>query len=157
MKKEVTMETKKIEELIDRFFEGLTSNEEEKELYAFFEQKDIPEYLQKYKPVFAYFENGLQKVSPQPKKKRIWAWASVAASLLALIGLWFFYPKETQSSDNLYEGSYIIRKGVKITDPAIVRPEIEQALYCISMQEEISELMQDEFDDSELIELMYEQ
>ena len=152
------MNTKNIEELIDRFFEGLTSNREEKELYDFFAQENIPEHLYKYKPVFAYFESGIQNenqsVSPQPKKKRIWLWASVAASSLILIGLWFFHPKENQSFDP-YEGSYIIRKGVKITDPKVVRPEIERSLYHIAMENEISERMQqDEFDDPEL---MYEQ
>jgi hypothetical protein len=162
MRKEITMENKKIEELIDRFFEGLTSNREEKELYAFFAQEDIPGYLQKYKPVFAYFEGGLQtenqidfapKISRQPKRKRIWIWTSVAASLLILIGLRVFQPKDNQSFDP-YEGSYIIRKGVKITNPELIRPEIERSLYHASMQEEISARMQDQF---VIQALMYEQ
>lgn len=147
------MEDRKIEELIARFFEGLTSNREEKELYAFFAQEDIPGYLQEYKPVFAYFENEIQaenqmdftpKVPSQPKKKRIWIWTGVAASLFILIGLRISYPKENILFDS-YEGSYIIRKGVKITDPEIIRPEIERSLYRVSMQEEISARMQDQF------------
>jgi hypothetical protein len=156
------MENKKIEELIDRFFEGLTSNEEEKALYAFFAQENIPEYLQEYKPVFAYFEKGIQaenqidftpEVSSEPKKKRIWIWTSVAASLLLVIGLRIFHPDNNTPSDP-YEGSYIIRKGVKITDPEIIRPEIERSLYRVSMQEEISARMQNQFVNQVL---MYEQ
>jgi hypothetical protein len=156
------MENKKIEELIDRFFEGLTSNREEKELYVFFAQENIPEYLQKYKPVFAYFENEIQaenqidftpEVFSEPKKKRIWIWTSVAASLLLVIGLRIFHP-DNNTPSGPYEGSYIIRKGVKITDPEIIRPEIERSLYRISMQEEISARMQDQFVNQALI---YEQ
>jgi hypothetical protein len=156
------MDTKEIENLIERFFEGLTSNQEEKELYAFFAQENIPEYLRKYKPVFVYFESGIQdekpidfalKVSSQPKKKRIWIWTSVAASLLIIIGFRIFQPKDNEYL-NPYEGSYIIRKGVKITDPEIIRPEIERSLYRVSMQGEISARLIDQF---EYQELMYEQ
>lgn len=142
------MENKEIEELIDRFFEGLTSNREEKELYAFFAQEDIPGYLRKYKPVFAYFENGMQ--NKKPKRKQLWIWTSVAASLLILIGLRVFYPKDNPDLDS-YDGSYIIRKGVKITDPELIRLEIERSLYHVSMLEEISIHMQDQFENQEII------
>lgn len=156
------MENKKTEELIDRFFEGLTSNREEKELYAFFAQENIPEHLQKYRPVFAYFENGIRdekpndftpKVSSQPKKKRLWLWSGIAASLLLVTGLRILHPKDGEHF-NPYEGSYIIRKGVKISDPEIIRPEIERSLYRVSMQGEISARLIDQF---EYQELMYEQ
>lgn len=156
------MKNKKTEELIDRFFEGLTSNQEEKELYAFFTQENIPGHLQKYKPVFAYFENGIRnenqagfvpEISSKPKKKRIWIGTGIAASLLIAIGLRIWQPKDNESF-NPYEGSYIIRKGVKITDPEIIRPEIERSLYRVSMQEEISARLMDQFNNQELI---YEQ
>ncbi|MDR2621289.1 MAG: hypothetical protein LBC48_01755 [Dysgonamonadaceae bacterium] len=152
------MENKRAEELIDRFFDGLTSNREEKELYAFFAQENIPGYLQKYQPVFAYFEKGIQtenqidftpEVFSQPKKKRIWIWTGIAASLLLVIGLRIFHPKDNLLF-NPYEGSYIIRKGVKITDPEIIRPEIERSLYRVSMQEEISARLIDQFEYQEL-------
>ena len=34
-----------IENLLERFFEGETSNAEEQELYAFFARPDLPEHL----------------------------------------------------------------------------------------------------------------
>ncbi|MCS3063106.1 hypothetical protein NXX40_10920 [Parabacteroides distasonis] len=37
-----TEEYKSIEDLLDRFFEGQTSNEEERVLYEFFARPDIP-------------------------------------------------------------------------------------------------------------------
>lgn len=42
----------KIEELIDRYFEGQTSCEEERELRSFFTQENVPESLQVYRPLF---------------------------------------------------------------------------------------------------------
>ena len=133
----------RIEEQIERFFEGQTSNEEEQQLYAFFSSENIPEHLLPYRPVFAYFETGIKEESglqnnPKSRQpswgKKISIWASVAASLLILVsfGLYHF----TKGKEyNPYEGSYIIRNGVKITDPKIVIPEIEKSLYLVQQQE----------------------
>ena len=47
-----TEEYKSIEDLLDRFFEGQTSNEEERVLYKFFARPDIPAHLERYREVF---------------------------------------------------------------------------------------------------------
>jgi len=131
---------KRIEELIERFFEGQTTNEEERELYDFFSSENVPEPFLSYRPIFAYFETGIKEESDHqiiiqsPQNKRIRIWASVAASLLILIsfGIYHF----TREKDfNPYKGSYIVRNGVKITDPKIVNPEIEKTLYLVQQQE----------------------
>ena len=44
-----------IRELTDRFFEGTTTLEEERRLYDFFRQKDIPQDLEPYKDMFLDF------------------------------------------------------------------------------------------------------
>ncbi|MCL1932709.1 MAG: hypothetical protein FWF53_02700 [Candidatus Azobacteroides sp.] len=130
---------KKIEELIDRFFEGQTTNEEERELYDFFSSENIPESLLPYRPIFAYFETGIKEESGHPiiiqssRNKRIRIWASIAASLLILISLGIYH--FTREKDyNPYEGSYIVRNGVKITDPKIVNPKIEKTIEEILRQ-----------------------
>lgn len=46
----------KIDELIDRYFEGQTSCEEERELRSFFTKENVPEHLQVYRPLFACLE-----------------------------------------------------------------------------------------------------
>jgi len=53
-----TEEYKSIEDLLDRFFEGQTSNEEERVLYEFFARPDIPAHLERYREVF-----GLSRVA----------------------------------------------------------------------------------------------
>ena len=55
MKEELTH----IEILLERFFEGQTSNEDEQELYRFFRRDDVPDELAAYKPMMLYFESGL--------------------------------------------------------------------------------------------------
>ena len=54
-----TEEYKSIEDLLDRFFEGQTSNEEERVLYEFFARPDIPAHLERSREVFGYFESGI--------------------------------------------------------------------------------------------------
>ena len=61
----------KIEELIDRYFEGQTSCDEERELRRFFTQENIPESLQVYRPLFACLDQeakAFQKESIPAKK-----------------------------------------------------------------------------------------
>jgi len=131
---------KEIEDLLERFFEGGTSNMEEEQLYRFFAGRDIPEHLLRYKPVFSYFETGVkdefvEKVVPVRRLQRS-KWfilGGIAAALLALILLNLFY---TQKPFNPYEGSYIVRNGVRITDPEIIRPELEATIRRVLQQEE---------------------
>jgi len=143
---------KRIEELIERFFNGQTTNEEEQELYDFFSGGNVPEHLLPYRPVFAYFETGIKeedavsklflnandtnsrKYYTVDKNKKIRIWASIAASILILISFGtYHFTREKEF--NPYEGSYIIRNGVKITDPKIVIPEIEKTIYFVQQQE----------------------
>jgi len=160
----------RIEELIERFFEGKSSNGEEQELYAFFSGENIPEHLLPYRPVFGYFESGIkeeklnhQTIIPKTKrlflKKNIRIWAGIAASLLILIlfGIEHF---SREKEYIMYEGSYIVRNGIKITDPKIVIPEIKKTLYLAQQQEKEFDLMFQqsmEINQTDLLEQMIEE
>lgn len=48
------MDYKYINQLLDRYWQGLTSLEEEHILHAFFSQEEIPAELRPYQPLFAY-------------------------------------------------------------------------------------------------------
>ena len=94
-----------IDELMERFFNGETSNAEEQELYRFFARKDVPDHLKKYQPVFGFFETGIAHESDSSVNeataamksgikhltlRRTWLWsgiAAVAASLLLFLFL----------------------------------------------------------------------
>mgnify|MGYP000626673084 FL=1 len=47
-----------IDELLNRYFEGETSSEEERELRAFFTSGNVPDRLAVYTPMFTYLEEG---------------------------------------------------------------------------------------------------
>lgn len=129
-------EYRHIEELLERFFEGETSNAEEQELYRFFVRQDLPESLKPYRPVFEYFETGIARevsgmetgkaVRKVPFAKRwLSAAIAVAASLLLLFVL-NIRKGETEDNFNPYAGSYIIRNGVRTEIPEEVAREIDK-------------------------------
>ena len=132
-----------IEQLIERFLDGATSLSEEKELYAFFAGEEVPEHLEPYRELFAWFDGGLadevsktvaEQPAPRPKFRiRVWATVAVAAAAVAVILL--MRPAAPAGEFDPFEGSYIVRNGVKITDPVVVRPEAEATLQKVDEEE----------------------
>ncbi len=144
---------KHIENLIERFFEGETSNKEENELYSFFSQNDIPEHLKSFIPVFQFFETKIEEefkttqnsvLMPQKAKSSIkpWSiWIGIAASILVMVTIFSKITRNDHSFDP-YEESYIIRNGKVITDMKIIRPELEATLANVyEEQENINKLL----------------
>ena len=150
--------------LLERFFEGQTSIEEEQELYRFFMRDDIPEELVRYKPVINYFESGLAdelRSSIQPethtsKRKRWIIWSGIAASFLLAMCTSFYFLAAREAPDP-FEGSYIIRNGVRITDLNLIRPELEATIQKVLLQEQETEQLIEQLskiDDSPEIQIM---
>ena len=98
----------KIDELLDKYFEGETSCEEERELRRFFTEEEVPEHLQTYRPLFAYLNReatsmaepteeksvtteSAKEVPTQRKPSRLYrtfyAVSGIAAGLLLLLGV----------------------------------------------------------------------
>ncbi|MDR2764478.1 MAG: hypothetical protein LBB90_05550 [Tannerella sp.] len=154
-------EFREIEQLLERFFEGRTSGEEEQRLYRFFAQKALPEQWLRYKPLFSYFETGLAAeeyrlpdsgVRPHPlsHRKHRMVWAGVAALLAGILaGIPFL--KETMQFDP-YEGSYIVRNGVHITDLNRIRPELEATVQDVMQQQEEYERLIQTLDDTDSLD-----
>ena len=136
---------KNIEELLKRFFNGDTSNEEEGLLYSFFHSKEVPEHLKQYIPLFEYFENGILEETKGAetneytiRKKTLWSRRkvviSVAAAVLLLIAA---SPLLLNNSGeySVYEGSYIIQSGEKIYDIEQIKAEQEAIEFKIAQKE----------------------
>ena len=60
---------KDIETLINKYFEGETTCEEERRLRRFFAEGLVPEHLEVYCPMFAFFE-AEQKIKVMPPRCR---------------------------------------------------------------------------------------
>lgn len=139
-----------IRELTDRFFKGMTTLEEERRLYDFFRQKDIPQDLEPYKDMFLDFsaltlserETGLlasdtpgtsgqaRPEKPQNARRIALKYSLEAAAtilLAALIG-WGTHTRQERKLAARYEGSYMIVNGVRTDKLTRIRPEIERTL-----------------------------
>ena len=140
-------EHKHIYDLVDKFLEGRTSNAEERELYAWFRENEVPAEWQELKAMFEWYEAGMPEInnahsdqlSEQPtpitqhtttsrprRRVRMWltgAAITAAASIAAL--LWF---TPTTPTIDIYEGSYIIEAGVMCDNSESIRQDIEELL-----------------------------
>lgn len=133
---------KYIEDLLEKFFEGLTSVSEEKELYRFFAETEIlPEHLNKYKSMFEYLgteiEIELEEIFKQESKviagekinlqnntlldkKWMITISAIAASLLLIF---LINPFGKTEDFNTFEGSFVKIDGVVIEDEAAMEAE----------------------------------
>jgi hypothetical protein len=132
------------EALLARFFEGQTSRAEEQELYRVFSQETLPERLKRYKPLFDWFEGGLAdecrstETAPLPvlrRRRRQRLWQAVAVAAL-LTGMAFGLSLLKGTFSDPYEGSYLVRGGVKITDLKLIRPELEATYHRVMQQQD---------------------
>ncbi len=96
------METKEaIQELLEKYFQGQTSIDEEKQLRKYFLQPNVDETLLQFKPIFVFFEQESQSSAPEtiknfePRVKirllrnKYLALAAAAVVVLAISFSWF--------------------------------------------------------------------
>lgn len=121
---------KDLDNILDRYFEGETTLDEERTLREYFRQQDIPEEYKVYAPMFRFFteekESGTEEVATKKKKRKlpIYIWSSVAACILLVITIVSIY--NYQANDTSRSLVYI--DGEKISDVQIIN---SQALISI--------------------------
>lgn len=134
---------KDIEMLLNKYFEGETTCEEERELRHFFTGGLVPDHLQVYRPMFSYFETEHTKFSepivetfPLRKKtktlrKYITYSSGIAAVILLLLGITGTFRELAPSPAN-----YVVIDGKRYTDAAFVREQAVAAFREVSLSEE---------------------
>lgn len=93
--------------LLDRYFLGETSLEEEQQLREYFRDGDIHPELAAYPPLFSYWEQAGEIVAPKVKRSAVrrrlsvrWLTAAAAAVVLLLsLNTWFFAPTDSGNPD----------------------------------------------------------
>lgn len=89
------MELDKIENILEKYFQGETTIAEENQLKEYFSSSDVAQHLEQYRPIFGYFSQVKQQKStqeiPLKTKKRNVAWLSIAASVVVLLGIGTYY------------------------------------------------------------------
>ena len=129
---------KNIEEYIQRFMEGETTNAEEQAIYRFFHTNEVPEHLKPYTDMFAWYEEGMpEEKLPKPKTRPLWVriplelWSMGIAAMLVIgigLGIVLSFGNSTNEEWSCYEGSYVEVNGKRITDVETIMPIILKTL-----------------------------
>ncbi|MCY1486527.1 hypothetical protein D3C87_423080 [compost metagenome] len=123
---ELDRKENRIELLLEKYFEGETSIAEENELKLYFSSADVAQHLEQYKAMFGYFSSAKeqkfeQKIPLKSKTQKV-AWLSIAASVVILLGMFTFYNRSINQSEDL--GTY--------NDPEKAFEETQKALNLLS-------------------------
>lgn len=120
-----------IDDLLNRYFEGETTSEEERRIRAFFSTGPVPEHLVVYKPLFAYFDEEIRQEAGPVKKyslsrrKLVYVFSGVAAIFLVLLGIGHLL---LSPAPVLCSGNYVVINGRCYTDIHTVRTFAAEAL-----------------------------
>ena len=126
----------KIEQLLEKYFEGLTSTKEEAFLRRYFTTDDVPEGLMAYKPLFVHFDSEIKKLSVDSGRTSIVWWLSGAAACAAiLIGSFFLVSQQKRCPG---KGDYVMIDGRCFTDAATIRSAMLKTLHEVSTEDELS-------------------
>ena len=110
------MTDKQINDLLDRFMAGETSEQEERLLTDYFcTRTDIPEEWAAYAVMFRGFRQSVTREVPINHSRRRW-WMAAAAAILLLLGLWWYMP-ESESQPEM----------VATTEVPAPKPTVQQA------------------------------
>ena len=136
-----------IGKLLDKYMDGTSTLDEEAILCEYFRGKDIPQEWEDYRQLFQEIEE--MRPQPQTIKSRMgrpYKWIAIAASLLILVGIGFGVRQyqDLQEQYAIYEGSYIIRDGKKITDIKQILPELK------ATEQEVSEILKQQNNNQEI-------
>lgn len=142
------MNRKKIEELVEKYFDGQTTCAEERALRRTFAKGKVPKHLEVYRPLFAYIDKEaeshaqVQGLRPTRRRRaihrpRLVYWAGgLAAGLALCLALARFLPR-TEEAEN-----YVIINGERYTAPALVQAKAREALHNVGYtDEELSQLL----------------
>jgi len=120
--------------LIEKYFEGLTSLDEEQKLRDYFQQENVPQEWEMYKSLFQYFNsereanNVIARTTNRFSFLLRWGSIAAAACLLLFISLRLFL----NTGRTLPETSQAYIDGIKYTDIELIRIEALKSLENLS-------------------------
>lgn len=125
----------RIRTLTDRFFDGETTLEEERELYDFYRQENLPDDLKAYRELFLDFDalrcpaelqQHFGKQTTTSRRVRRWLVAAAAVLALVLGGASLLFLQHEQSE------CIAIIYGERITDREVVLNEMQKTMTAMT-------------------------
>lgn len=128
------MNEQKIHELLQLYFDGATSLNEERELQRYFAAGDIPDSLKAYQPMFAFFaeERAVEPPVKMAATRNIRLTLSIIAGIAASIAILFMVGMPKAKSDNYVY--YVDGQRIYDESAAIASAESKLQLLAESMQ-----------------------
>lgn len=134
------IDDKNINEWLTRFFNGDTSCDEEKVLFAYFRQTNIPSSVEQYREMMEWYDTVLQREYNEDEisQKKSWIlkpgyrYISLVASIVILFTVGLNIIKVEKRNRELielyeiYDGSYIMENGIKNTDLSEILSEVQR-------------------------------
>ena len=123
------MELDRVEQLLEKYFDGATNITEEQELKNYFSSSAVAPHLEKYQSMFGYFaqakeEKLTSRIILKNKKPNYIAWLSVAASVIIMLGVSFYVYNNSFSTSEEDYGTF--------DNPELAFKETQKALNMIS-------------------------
>lgn len=128
---------KDIEILLEKYFEGTTSGQEEQILRTYFTGSEVSEDLAVYRPIFSYLDAEIKNCStakPHPRyiSLKRFTWPAVAAIFLLMLGFTAYYRFYNTTGD----GSYVIINGEKFSDVRLAQQQAQKAFEDVSFSKD---------------------
>ena len=101
MKRHTQMTTQEVERLLQRFMDGTSTLEEEAQLAEFFRTHEVAGEWTAYKDMFALFDEGKVEVEEKQKSTAWWKYAGIAAAIILLLGLGFYFNSRNDEKPHL--------------------------------------------------------
>ena len=101
MKRHTQMTTQEVERLLQRFMDGTSTLEEEAQLAEFFRTHEVTGEWTAYKEMFALFDEGKVEVEEKQKSTAWWKYAGIAAAIILLLGLGFYFNSRNDEKPHL--------------------------------------------------------
>jgi hypothetical protein len=128
------MNEQKVQKLLQQYFDGATSLDEERALQRYFAESDIPDSLKAYRPMFAFFVE--ERAVEPPKQKTvirsIRPILSIVVGIAASIAIFFFVAMPKQQHDNYVY--YVDGQRIYDETAAIALAENKLQMLAVSMQ-----------------------
>jgi hypothetical protein len=128
------MNEQKIHELLQRYFEGASSLDEERELHRYFAGEHISDTLKAYRPLFMFFAEERSIAPPKPKAvtRNLRIGLSIVTGIAASIAILFLVGVPKMQSDNYVY--YVDGQRIYDETAAIAMAENKLQLLAASMQ-----------------------